>query len=353
MQSSTRPDGVTARPAPLVSIVVPVFNGARYLRESLDSLLRQSYSPVEILVLDDASTDETPVILEGYGDRIRVIRQASNRGIYANANDGIAVAKGEYVAVYHADDVYEPRIVEREVAFLEAHREAGAVFCLDVLVDEENREYGRLVLPRALAGRPVLDYAGVLDGLLRHKNRFLMCPGAMVRASVYREVGVYDQARYRNTSDLEMWLRIARHHPLGLLEEHLFRYRHFPLQSSRRYHRLRTTPENFFGIVDEYLAADGRALVSDEALGCYEGHRAEDRLKIAVSHYIRGELPAAREALHGISAAAILRGRTLQRWRLLVLLFGFRLLARLPRVNAVADLFLKRWYDKRLPAAAR
>ena len=338
---------------PLVSIVVPVFNGARYLSESLDSLLRQSYSPVEILVLDDASTDETPVILEGYGDRIRVIRQAANRGIYANANDGIAAARGEYVAVYHADDVYDPRIVEREVAFLRGHPEAGAVFCLDVLVDQDNREYGRLQLPPGLRGRVLLDYAAVLDGMLRYRNHFLMCPGAMVPAAVYREVGVYDQARYRNTSDLEMWLRIARAHPLGLLEEHLFRYRHFPLQSSRRYHRLRTTPENFFGIVDEYLAADGRALVSVEALDCYEGHRAEDRLKIAVSHYIRGELPAARAALRGIPAAAILRGRTLQRWRLLALLLGFRVLARLPRVGAVADLFLRRWFDKSAPAPVR
>jgi glycosyltransferase involved in cell wall biosynthesis len=338
---------------PLVSIVLPVFNGAAYLRDALDSLLRQSYSPVEILALDDASTDETPAILATYGTRVRVIRQPANKGIYANANDGIAAARGELIAVYHADDVYDPRIVEREVAFLEAHPEAGAVFCLDVFVDADNRECGRLELPADLRGRGTLDYAAVLEGLLRHRNHFLMCPGAMVRAAAYREVGVYDQARYRNTSDLEMWLRIARRYPLGLLEEYLFRYRHFPLQSSRRYNRLRTTPENFFAIVDQYLAEDGRPLVSADAVACYEGHRAEDRLRIAVSHYIRGELAQAREALRRIPAAAILRGRTLQRWRLLVLLLAFRLLARLPRVNAVADLFLRRWFDKPVRAAAR
>jgi glycosyltransferase involved in cell wall biosynthesis len=353
MEPSTPPHPDPERPAPLVSIVVPVFNGAAYLRESLDSLLRQSYTPVELLVYDDASTDETPAIIAAYGDRVRAFRQPTNRGIYANANDGIAVARGEFVAVYHADDVYEPRIVEREVAFLLAHPEAGAVFCLDVFVDQENREYGRLVLPSDLRGRALLHYADVLEGLLRHKNHFLMCPGAMVRASAYREVGTYRQERFRNTSDLEMWLRIARRFPLGLLEEYLFRYRHFPNQSSRRYHYLRTTPENHFTIVDLYLAEDGRALVSAEALDCHEGHRAEDRLKIAVSHYIRGDLPAARAALAEIRAGTIARGRTLQRGRLLVLLVAFRLLTRLPRVAPVADLFLRRWFVKRLPRAPR
>jgi glycosyltransferase involved in cell wall biosynthesis len=335
-----------------VSVVVPVYNGAAYLRESLDSLLGQTYANVEILVCDDASTDETPAVIATYGERVRVIRQSANRGIYANANDGIAAARGELIAVYHADDVYDPRIVEREVAFLREHPEAGAVFCLDIFVDARNREYGRLTLPQDLRGRVLLDYAAVLDALLRYKNRFLMCPGAMVRASVYREVGVYRQERFRNTSDLEMWLRIARRHPLGLLEEYLFRYRHFPGQSSRRYHSLRTTQENFFGIVDLYLDEDGRELVTPLAVDCFEAHRAEDRLRIAVSHYIQGDLAAARAALGQVRAAVLARGRTVQRWRLLGLLVAFRVLVRLPRLALVADLFLHRWFVKRPAAGA-
>jgi hypothetical protein len=190
----------------------------------------------------------------------------------------------------------------------------------------------------------------VLDGLLRYKNHFLMCPGAMVRASVYRDVGVYRPERFRNTSDLEMWLRIARRYQLGLLEEYLFRYRHFPDQSSRRYHFLRTTPENAFAIVDLYLAEDGRALVTAEALACHEGHRAEDQLRIAVSHYIKGDVTASRHALGSIRAGVIARARTLQRWRLLLVLAAFRVLVRLPRIAFVADLFRERWFVKRIPA---
>src|SRR5436309_516341 len=98
----------------LVSVIVPVYNGARYLRECLDSLLHQTYAEFEIIVADDASTDDTPAIIASYGDRVRSLRQAVNVGIYANANAGIELARGEFVAIYHADDVYDPRIVELE-----------------------------------------------------------------------------------------------------------------------------------------------------------------------------------------------------------------------------------------------
>src|SRR5690349_20149168 len=116
------------RAHPLVSIVIPVYNGEKYLRDSLDSILAQTYLHTEVLVMDDASTDGTAAILESYGDRIQVYRQPGNRGIYANANDGISKARGDYIAIYHADDVYRPQMVEREVEFLEAFPEAGAVF---------------------------------------------------------------------------------------------------------------------------------------------------------------------------------------------------------------------------------
>src|SRR5438093_1456319 len=174
---------------PLVSVIVPVFNGERYLRESLDSIIAQSYPRPEVLIMDDASTDGTPAIIASYGDRVCCHRQSRNRGIYGNMNDGIALARGEYIAIYHADDVYHPSIIEREVAFLESHPAAGAVFCIDVFIDPFGREVGRLELPPEVRGSRLLDYPTVLNALLKHKNRFLRCPTSMVRAAVYRDVG--------------------------------------------------------------------------------------------------------------------------------------------------------------------
>src|SRR2546425_109895 len=124
--SAARRTPRTVREPPLVSIVVPVWNGEAHLRESLDSILGQTYPRLELIAVDDASTDSTPEILASYGDRIRIHRQPATRGIYGNANDGIALAQGELVAVFHADDVYLPELVEREVEWLERHPEARA-----------------------------------------------------------------------------------------------------------------------------------------------------------------------------------------------------------------------------------
>src|SRR5262245_38507674 len=176
--------------SPLVSIILPVFNGAAYLRESLDSILAQTYPRIEILVMDDASTDDTPEIAASYGNKIRICRQSVNKGIYSNCNDGIAMATGKYIATYHSDDVYLTQIVEREVEFLERHPEAGAVFCQDIFIDSAGREYARLELPQELRGGRPLDYGTIFNALLTRKNRFLRCPSNMTRASVYQDVGV-------------------------------------------------------------------------------------------------------------------------------------------------------------------
>src|SRR5689334_22259492 len=99
---------------PRVSVVVPVWNGERFLRESLDSILLQTFPSLEVIVMDDASTDGTEQIVRSYGDAVRYHRQSATRGIYGNCNDGIALARGEFIAIYHADDIYDPTIVERE-----------------------------------------------------------------------------------------------------------------------------------------------------------------------------------------------------------------------------------------------
>lgn len=334
---------------PLVSILVPSFNGARFLREALDSILAQTYSHIEVLLLDDASEDATPEIAASYGNRIIYVRQPSNLGIYENVNVGIALARGDLIATYHADDIYLPTIVESQVAYLAAHGEVGAVFCSDIFVDAEGTEYGRMRLPDEVAGERPLGFATVLNALLSYKNRFLVCPTAMVRASIHRRIGVYDQNRYRNTADLEMWLRISKNSQIAVLESHLMRYRHFHGNSSQLYHRLRTTPENFFAIMDEYLAAGGRHVATESALADYEAHRAEDALMRAMSSYIKGDLPQSRNILGEVSAAVLMASSRVQRWRLMVLLVGLRGLFRLPRIELAASLMFNRWHVKRPP----
>jgi len=344
MTASMRPDAAM----PLLSIVVPAYNAARFLREALDSLLAQSYRNTEIIVLDDASTDATPEIAAEYFDRITYVRQPSNLGQFGNVNAGIARARGDLIAIYHADDVYLPTIVEAEVAYLNAHPEVGAVFALAIFIDAQSQEYRRMPLPPEIRGETPLDYRTVLNALLRHKNHFMICPTAMVRASVYREVGNY-RLRYGIASDLEMWLRIARRYPIAVLESHLIKYRRFHGSSSENHDHLRTSPEEFFLILDERLDCGDRGLAEDRAIAEYEAHRSEDRLMAAISCYIKGQSADGRRALSEVRIGAILRAREVQRWRLLALTLGMSGLLRLPRIEFLAQLMYRRWHARRVP----
>jgi glycosyltransferase involved in cell wall biosynthesis len=352
-----RPDGVLLEPVqqlPLVSVVVPVWNGETHLRESLDSILGQTYPRLEVIVVDDASTDSTPDILASYGDRIRVHSQQSTRGIYGNANDGIALARGELIGVFHADDVYLENMVEREVEWLRCHTDAAAVYCCVVFVDSEGREFARQKLPPEVRGNRQLEYPEVLNTLLSRKNSFLACPTALVRAAVYEDVGGYRDQEFKNTSDLEMWLRIARKHPLGVLEDQLLLYRRGHGSSSERYHQLRTDPERFFHILDlELESPRGRAEARPEALRDFEAHRAHDTVMRAVNHYILGQRNSARAVLREVQLRDLAASRRVQRFRMLLLTASLRLLLRLPRSTAVAGLFERRWHAAQTLAGRR
>jgi glycosyltransferase involved in cell wall biosynthesis len=335
---------------PLVSVIVPSYNGAKFLPESLDSILAQTYPNIEIIVLDDASTDDTPAVAARYAGRITYVRQPANLGQFDNVNDGIARATGEFVAVYHADDIYLPEIVEREVAYLQEHPDVAAVFASDIFVDAAGREYGRLRLPPEVRGEQPLDYVTVLNALLTYKNRFLVGPSAMVRGSVYASVGRYREERYRIASDLEMWMRIARRRPIAVLEDHLMKYRHFHGNASQQFEFLRTGPDAYFFLMDDYLDSGDRALARPDAMAHFEAHRMEDRLMSVISHYIKGELREGRQLLGLVRLGALLRSRQVQRWRLVVLTLGLRVLVRLPRIDWVARRMFGRWHVKRPPA---
>lgn len=331
---------------PSVTIVVPVYNGERYLRESLDSIVAQDYPNLEILVMDDASTDGSADIIASYGDRLTHHRQPRNRGQFDNVSDGIELAAGEYVAVYHADDVYLPSIVSREAAFLAAHPQAGAVFALDVMIDPAGRErgQGKVLLPDEIGEGGLLDYETILNLLLRYKNRIFRAPSSMVRASVYREMGRYRGREFPVAADFEMFFRIARRHPVGILNEHLFRYRWGHGNADQLDRLARLGPEPFFAIMEEHLGSGGRALAGKIPLAGYAAHFAEDQLMRTVNHYILDKLDDGLALLKSIRPGDLLGSRDVQRGRLIGLYLLLHLLMRAPRSTTVAAIFYRRWY---------
>lgn len=336
--------------SPLVSIIVPVFNGERYLRESLDSIVNQTYPHIEILVMDDASTDSTPEIIASYGERVESFRQPSNKGQFGNVNDGIGRASGKYTAIYHADDVYDPKIVECEVEFLEKNDEVGAVFCYDIFINADGREYNRLIIPKELQNKSILDYQTVLNAILKYKNRFLPTPGAMVRSSIYQELGTFRGAEFQIAADLEMWLRIARNHKIGILHDYLFSYRHGHENSSQIYYRVRTEEERQFLILDEHLALGGSKLTTSGSMRAYEAHRAEDNLMVAINLYIVKKNKEAKCFLNRVKMKKLFGSSVVKRGRLLILYSAMQILLRVPRISFFANLFYRRWHIRTYPA---
>ena len=126
--------------SPLVCICIPTYNAEKTIRETLVSVVNQRYSNLIILVVDNASTDGTLAVVETFSDpRISIHRNEVNVGGEGNFNRCIQLARGKYTAIYHADDVYEPQMVERQVAFLEANPDAGVVFTAASLIDDNGK----------------------------------------------------------------------------------------------------------------------------------------------------------------------------------------------------------------------
>jgi GT2 family glycosyltransferase len=327
----------------LVSVIVPVYNGEPFLRESLESILGQTYEALEVIVMDDASTDASAAIaaeLSATDRRLTVRRQERNVGQFANVNAGLELARGDLLAVYHADDVYHPDIVAREVAFLEQHPDAGAVFTLCALIDDGGREIGRVDrLPAGIARAGLVQYPSLLDAVLRHRTIVLPTPSALVRRAVYEDVGLFSTA-YGLRGDLEMWLRIARSQPIGVLEEILFRYRVGSHNESMRYSFLRTEPDLLFEVLDDRLVAGDRDLIDPDAVRAYETHRAGDLLEAARNAYAVADRVRLRELLDAVRAGR--GGRDRLRPRLLLLTAALTVLGRLPHSGTVAQRLRRR-----------
>lgn len=124
---------------PLVSVIMPVYNGEKFLKESLDSVLDQTFRDFELIVIDDGSVDASSKILEGYAERIVYLRQ-ENRGFSSAVNAGISIAKGRYVAFIGQDDVYLPEKLHLEVQLLEEDEGVDLVHTPGIFIDEEGKE---------------------------------------------------------------------------------------------------------------------------------------------------------------------------------------------------------------------
>jgi glycosyltransferase involved in cell wall biosynthesis len=295
----TRPDESQTTPTPLVSVCISAFNVERYLREALDSIANQTYRYLEIILVDNGSGDRTYDVAQSFqDDRFRCFRLPKNIGGYQAMNLVARQAQGDLVAIYHSDDVYEPTIIEKEVAYLRSHPRAGAVFTMYHFMDEDGRIYGGFDLPAALAGREYVTYEEVFPYMLRHGNVMFACPTFMVRREVFADVGPFDADRWDIAADQEMWLRLLRCYPVGILNQRLLRYRHRSEQWTQRWRRLRTEADRTVEIMELYVEKDNwRARLPASQFVELRYQRCDDETTRAANALILGQTQTARELL--------------------------------------------------------
>lgn len=200
----------TALPAPRVSVIVPCFNAEDYVGQALDSALAQTHGNIEIIVVDDGSTDSTPEILAGYADRVRVLRQ-QNSGSAAARNRGIDAATGELVAFLDADDFWFPEKLQMQVSHLVSCSDCAVVYCgwLTLSAGPDGR-FPQPVRPAPNVGDDRIDpeRSGWLYHLLLQES-VVHTSTAVFRRDVIESVGRFDES-LRRGQDLDYWLRTSR-----------------------------------------------------------------------------------------------------------------------------------------------
>ncbi|MGA8808564.1 MAG: glycosyltransferase, partial [Thermoanaerobaculia bacterium] len=229
---------------PRASIIIPVYNGANYMRDAIDSALAQTSDDVEVLVINDGSRDNgaTAEIARSYGDRIRYIEK-ENGGVSSALNRGIAEMRSRWFCWLSHDDRHMPEKTAKQLAFFDRNPDARIVCCNFQMIDERGAVTGEhhehLSIVRT--GREVLS--SWVNG----------CALMIDRAALI-DAGLFNESN-RTTQDLEMWLRLVERNPIRYVPDVLAQFRQHPESGSRTESRFQQDKDELFaGIMERYDA---------------------------------------------------------------------------------------------------
>ena len=209
--------------SPRVTVLMPVYNGEEHLREAIESILGQTFTDFEFLIVDDGSTDRSVEVVGAYRDsRIRLVRNEANVGLIATLNRGLDLAGGEFVCRMDQDDISLPERIARQAAFLDAHPGVGACGAWF-------RKFGA---GREKVVRWETEPDGIRCGLLF--DSMLGHPTVMLRRELFDRSGLRYDPAYKNAEDYELWVRVAEQCELANLGEVLLHYRVHPAQITQR-----------------------------------------------------------------------------------------------------------------------
>lgn len=199
-----------------VSVVIPTYNQGRYICETIDSVLGQTFQDFEVIVVDDGSTDDTRQKIERYLPRISYIYQ-ENAGCGAARNTSILASKGEYVAFLDSDDLWLPDKLRLQVEFMDSNPQFGMVFSDFCMFRED-----QITVCSFFQEKKFVDSGDIFGNLIR--ECFIRPSTILVRREVFQKVGLHDTSLLVS-ADYDLWLRIAKRYPIAAMSMCLVKYR--------------------------------------------------------------------------------------------------------------------------------
>lgn len=202
--------------APLISVILPSYNAKAYLADSIESILQQTFSDFELILIDNVSTDGSDQLLKSFTDpRIRLYINESNIGYTRSLNRGLSLARGRYIARMDADDISQKTRFEKQVQFLESNPDYGIIGCSYQIINAQGRIVGTRIMPES-------------DLEIRWKN--LLCspfchPAVMIRKSILDQHQLTFDVEKEPAEDYHLWNRIISHSQGFNLAETLLHYR--------------------------------------------------------------------------------------------------------------------------------
>jgi len=314
-----------------VSVVIPAFNNAAYVGQAVDSVLAQDYKDLEIIIVDDGSTDHTSDVISNYGNSVNYIYQ-DNGGAPVARNTGISAAKSEYIAFLDSDDIWEPTNLATKMKVLREHADLDAVFSDFSIFNDDGTAVAaamRTLYPifsqKKRRLQDIFDekpvnlcagdqhtplYEGNIFHSLLHGNFINLC-SIVARKEALLTAGAFNESLITQ-QDYDLWLRLSRRSRIGFIDAPLVRYRRHATQLTARKHTTRIL-RTVTGVLQPYYDERRKILNEDEAVR-FSHRYADVFVQLGLAHLGNRKPREARAAFKEAMRVAPLRLRRAFLW---------------------------------------
>jgi glycosyltransferase involved in cell wall biosynthesis len=265
---------------PRVSVIIPAFNASRFISQAIESVLDQTFTDRELIVVDDGSTDDTASLVMKYGEKLRYIYQ-KNQGLSSARNTGIVKAEGEYIGFLDADDYWDREKLRHQVALLDSSPDTGVVYTALKVVNKDNHE---------IEERGCLVRGRIFFSLLTENCVVGSCSSALIRRECFEKAGTFDEM-LSASEDWDLWLRIAPYYLFDFVDLPLTFYR---IHEGNMHKDLVLMERNVFHVIGKLFK---REALNQEVVRRQGEILARHALDFALNYFIERDVKNARRCI--------------------------------------------------------